>query len=104
MNLVRGLYHKSSLGLKRDRVNTEFEFGALYLFRFNDDYSLASIARAENAGIDANDKWLLENYKETSFQGDGVQVVESQLAVESFDVDGELLGITLVKPVSLSAR
>jgi lipopolysaccharide export system permease protein len=26
------------------------------------------------------------------------------LAVESFDVDAELLGITLVKPVSLSAR
>jgi lipopolysaccharide export system permease protein len=90
--------------LHLERVNTEFEFGALYLFRFNDDYSLASVARAENAGIDENDNWLLENYRETSFQDDGVQVVESQLAVETFNVDGELLGITLVKPVSLSAR
>jgi lipopolysaccharide export system permease protein len=90
--------------LHLERVNTEFEFGALYLFRFNDDHSLASVARAENAGIDENDNWLLENYRETSFQDDGVQVVESQLAVETFNVDGELLGITLVKPVSLSAR
>jgi len=90
--------------LHLERVNTEFEFGALYLFRFNDDHSLASVARAENAGIDENDNWLLENYRETSFQDDGVQVIESQLAVETFDVDGELLGITLVKPVSLSAR
>ena len=90
--------------LHLERVNTEFEFGALYLFRFNDDHSLASVARAENAGIDENDNWLLENYRETRFQDDGVQVVESQLAVETFNVDGELLGITLVKPVSLSAR
>ena len=90
--------------LHLERVNTEFEFGALYLFRFNDDHSLASVAKAENAGIDENDNWLLENYRETSFQDDGVQVIESQLAVETFNVDGELLGITLVKPVSLSAR
>ncbi len=34
----------------------------------------------------------------------GVQVVESSLAIESFDLNSELLGITLVKPVSLSAR
>lgn len=93
-----------SVILHLERVNTEFEFGALYMFRFNDDHTLGSIARADNSGIDDNDKWLLENLKETSFKDDGVQVVESSLAVESFDVDGELLGITLVKPVSLSAR
>ena len=90
--------------LHLERINTEFEFGALYMFRFNDDYSLASVARAENAGIDDNDNWLLENFSETQFADDSVQVVESSLAVESFDVNSELLGITLVKPVSLSAR
>jgi lipopolysaccharide export system permease protein len=31
-------------------------------------------------------------------------VVESSVAVESFDLDADMLGITLVKPVSLSAR
>lgn len=90
--------------LHLERINTEFEFGALYMFRFNGDYSLESIARAENSGIDDNDKWLLENFRETRFEDGGVQVVESSIAVENFDVDGELLGITLVKPVSLSAR
>jgi lipopolysaccharide export system permease protein len=54
--------------------------------------------------IDDNDKWILENFRETRFRDDGVQVVESSVAVESFDVNSELLGITLVKPVSLSAR
>jgi lipopolysaccharide export system permease protein len=87
-----------------ERINPEFQFGALYMFRFNDDNTLQSIARAENSGIDDSDKWILENFRETRFRDDGVQVVESSIAVESFDVSGDLLGITLVKPVSLSAR
>ncbi len=74
------------------------------MFRFNEDNSLRSIARAENSGIDDSDKWILENFRETRFRDDGVQVVESSRAVESFDLSGDMLGITLVKPVSLSAK
>jgi lipopolysaccharide export system permease protein len=35
---------------------------------------------------------------------DGVQVVETSHAVESFDISSEVLSIALVKPISLSAR
>jgi lipopolysaccharide export system permease protein len=90
--------------LHLERINTEFEFGALYMYRFDENDFLESIARAENSGIDDEDNWVLENFRETRFQDDSVQVVESSVAVESFDVDAEMLGITLVKPVSLSAR
>ena len=90
--------------LHLQRINPEFEFGALYMFRFNEDNTLKSIARAENSGIDDSDKWILENFRETRFRDDGVQVIESSVAVESFEVNSELLGITLVKPVSLSGR
>ncbi|HET6629847.1 MAG TPA: LPS export ABC transporter permease LptG [Woeseiaceae bacterium] len=90
--------------LHLERINTEFEFGGIYLYRFYDDNSLQSIARAENAGIDEDDKWILENFRATRFVPGGVQVVESSLAIESFDIGSELLGITLVKPISLSAR
>lgn len=90
--------------LHLERINAEFEFGALFMFRFNEDRTLKSIARAESSGIDVSDKWILENYKETRFADDSVQVVESSMEVESFDLDAEMLGITLVKPVSLSAR
>ena len=90
--------------LHLERVNTEFEFGGIYLFRFNEDNSLKSIARAENSGIDDADNWILENFRETRFNDDSVQVIESSLAVESFDLDSETLGVTFVKPVSLSAR
>ena len=33
--------------LHLEQVNTEFEFGGVYLFRFNPDNSLRSIARAD---------------------------------------------------------
>jgi lipopolysaccharide export system permease protein len=87
-----------------EHVNSDNEFGGIYLYRFNEDDTLRSIAYAENSFIDESDRWRLENFKETRFQDDGVQVVESSLAVESFDVDAELLGVTLVKPISLSGR
>jgi len=90
--------------LHLEKINAEFEFGTLYMFRFNEDNTLSAIARAENSGIDDSDKWILENVKETRFQDDSVRVVESSVAVESFELDADMLGITLVKPVSLSAR
>mgnify|MGYP001816285394 FL=1 len=87
-----------------ERVNSEFEFGTIYVFRFNEDDELASIALAENSGIDEDDNWVLENFRETRFSEDGVQVVESSMAVESFEVNAELLGSSIAKPLSLSAR
>jgi lipopolysaccharide export system permease protein len=90
--------------LHLERISSEFEFGSIYLFRFNDDYKLESIAKAENSGIDDDDNWILENLRETRFQDDGVQVVQSSVAVESFEVNAELLGSSLAKPLSLSAR
>ncbi len=90
--------------LHLERVNSEFEFGSIYLFRFNENNELASIAKAENSGIDDDDTWILENLRETQFVNDGVQVVESSMAVENFEVNAELLGSSLAKPLSLSAR
>ncbi len=87
-----------------EHVNSEFEFGGIYLFRFNDDNTLRSVAHAENSVIDEEDNWELEDFRETRFQDDGVQVVQSSRAIESFSIDSELLGVTLVKPISLSAR
>ena len=84
-----------SVYLHLERVNSEFEFGKIYLFRFNDSDELASIARADNSGIDEFDNWILENLRETKFRNDGVQIVQSSVAVESFVVNAELLGSSL---------
>ncbi len=90
--------------LHLQRVTSEFEFGRIYVFQFDDKDELRSIAQAENSGIDDADQWILENYRETRFVDDAVDIVESPLEVESFSIKGDMLGITLVKPVSLSAR
>ncbi len=90
--------------LHLERVSSEFEFGSIYLFLLDESNGLASIARAENSGIDTEDRWVLENLRETRFDDDGVRVVESSLAIEDFNIDAETLGISLVKPQSLSGR
>jgi len=90
--------------LHLERVNSEFEFGSIYMYRFNDDNELVSIAKAENSGIDEQDNWILENLRETRFRDDGVQVVASSVAVEAFEVNSDLLNSSLAKPLSLSAR
>jgi lipopolysaccharide export system permease protein len=89
--------------LHLERVNPDFEFGSLYMYKFDGD-RLASIAVAENSGIDTNDNWILENLRETEFRGDGVQVSQTSRSIESFEVDSSLLGSALAKPLSLSAR
>lgn len=89
--------------LHLERVNPDFEFGSLYMYKFDDD-RLESIAVAENSGIDENDDWILENIRETRFQRDGAQVLESQLSIESFEMNSDLLGSSLAKPLSLSVR
>jgi lipopolysaccharide export system permease protein len=90
--------------LHLERVSAEFEFGSIYMFLLNNESSLASVARAENSGIDNEDRWVLENLRETRFEDDRVRVVESSLAIETFNIDAETLGISLVKPQSLSGR
>jgi len=90
--------------LHLERVNSEFEFGSIYMYRFNVDNELVSIAKAENSGIDEQDNWILENLRETRFRDDGVQVVASSVAVEAFEVNSDLLNSSLAKPLSLSAR
>ena len=92
-----------SVFLHLERVNPEFEFGSLYMYKFDGD-RLASIAVAENSGIDKDDNWILENLRETLFQSDGVEVLQSSRSVESFEVSSDLLGSSLAKPLSLSAR
>lgn len=92
-----------SVYLHLEKVNPEFEFGSLYMYKFDGD-RLESISVAENSGIDENDDWILENLRETQFQRDGVQVLQTSRSIKSFEVSSDLLGSSLAKPLSLSAR
>lgn len=87
-----------------ERVSSEYDFGSIYVFRFDESNRLESIARAENSGVDDDGNWILHNLYETRFVDDGVQVVESSTAIEDFGIDADVLGVSLVKPQSLSGR
>jgi lipopolysaccharide export system permease protein len=90
--------------LHLERVNSEFEFGTVYLYRFDRENRLESIALADNSGLNDDDTWRLENLRETRFFDDRVQVAEVDLTTEQFEVNAELLGSGLAKPLSLSLR
>ena len=90
--------------LHLEGVSTEFEFGNLLGFRFDENGNLASILRAENAGIDNNDAWVLENIRETRFENERVRVAEATRTMERFEVSAETLGSSMAKSSSLSAR
>jgi lipopolysaccharide export system permease protein len=90
--------------IQLERVNSDFEFGSFYLYRFSDDGALESISQADNSGIDNDERWRLENFRETTFDNDGVHVAETNVALRSFEVNAELLGNALAKPLSLSLR
>jgi lipopolysaccharide export system permease protein len=87
-----------------ERVNTDYDFGSIYIYRFNPDGSLMSIAVAENSGIDRNEDWVLNDFRETRFEQDRVVISSSEVVNETFDLNSDLLGVTLVKPISLSVR
>lgn len=87
-----------------DSVSSEFDFGSIFVFKFDDANRLEAISRAENSGVDNDGNWVLHNLRETRFVDDGVQVVEATLAIEDFDLNAEVLGISQVKPHSLSGR
>lgn len=90
--------------LHLERVNSEFEFGSVYLYRFDDSNRLAAIALADNSGINDDETWRLENFRETTFFDNRVKVTEEVMTTEQFEVNAELLGSGLAKPLSLSLR
>ena len=87
-----------------ERVNTDYDFGSIYMFKLNEDKSLKAIAVAENSGIDNSEDWVLENFRETRFEDNKVTISSARKINESFELNSDLLGVTLVKPISLSVR
>lgn len=87
-----------------ERISSEFEFGGVYLFELGPDRRLKSVGHADSAGLDQEERWVFENYAETSFDDRGATAIRQPRVVEDYSVDAEVLGVTVVKPTSLSVR
>ena len=88
--------------LNVSRLTDDFQLGGVFLYKINPDDSLAAIGRADSAGVDAANQWVLSNFEETIFVGDGVKTRRSRRSTQSNDLSPDLIGLTVVRPDSLS--
>jgi lipopolysaccharide export system permease protein len=58
------------INLRRPGQGAEFD-GGIFLYELADDTALARIARADAAGIEQSNQWLLIDYAETAFAAAG---------------------------------
>ena len=87
-----------------ERITGELDLGSMYLFEFDSERRLKAIGHALNAGLDTEDRWVLDNFVVTRFDDQGATVDEVEQSVKRYNVDSELLGVSIVRPSSMSLR
>ena len=65
--------------------------GGVLLFELGEDHTLKEIARADSADIDAQSRWVLSNYAETSFLDNGVDTRSAREATQTYSLNPNLL-------------
>lgn len=79
-------------------------YGGVYVFNFDAQRRLRSVGHANNASIDENNRWQLENYVESRL---GDERVETRKAAETHlqtRLSPEFLGLAVLEPESLPGR
>src|SRR5690606_34350486 len=80
------------------------QYGGVFVFRFDEDHRLRSVARASSASIDAANRWRLENYQESRIEED--RVIPRRAASEELqtNLSAEFLGLAALSPEALTGR
>ena len=84
------------------RLGDPSRFGGVYLFRLGGGDRLASVARADSAGLGDGREWTLNNFEESRFGADGVSVRRERRFAELSGLSPELLSLTVVRPEALN--
>ena len=75
-----------------------FGFGGVYLFELDGEQGLTHIAHADTTDIDAANRWILENYAETAFEGQtGVTASTERQAVKDYGLSLDLLEFSVIR-------
>jgi lipopolysaccharide export system permease protein len=88
--------------LNISRLTDDFRLGGVYLYRMDSDGQLASIGRADSAGIDDANQWVLSNFEESVFVGSGVKTNRVRRSTQPNNLSADLIGLTVVRPDSLT--
>jgi lipopolysaccharide export system permease protein len=78
-------------------------FGGLYVFEFNDQHELKRMVKADSARLETPTHWLLQNFGESSFEGDRVIAVRKPSADFETHLSPEFLKMSAIEPSSMSA-
>lgn len=79
-------------------------FAGIFVFRFDEQRRLLSLAQASSASVGPGNEWVLENYEESLFTADGIKVSREPSRALSTRLAPEFLGLASVNPNSLSSR
>lgn len=79
-------------------------FAGIFVFRFDEQRRLLSLAQASSASVGPGNEWVLENYEESAFTPEGVEVTREPSRALPTRLAPEFLGLASVNPSSLSSR
>jgi lipopolysaccharide export system permease protein len=80
------------------RQSAENSYGGVYVFHFTPQKRLASVGHANNASIDARNRWELTGYRESRFQDERVVPSREPSTSLETNLSSEFLGLASVKP------
>lgn len=88
--------------LNVSQLSDNFHLGGIYLYRLDEEGQLTGIGRADSAGIDDANQWVLSNFEETLFVGNGVKTNKVRRSTQSNNLSPDLIGLTVVRPSGLT--
>jgi len=83
------------------RLSDDYRSGGVYLFELDSAGGLAAISRADSAGLDDDNQWVLHNHAESLFTDDGVVTRKTRRATHPNNLSPDLVGLAVVRPDSL---
>lgn len=75
----------------------------IYIYEFDDSYHLRTITDAKRATFDSEDKWMLEDVKQTRFNGQGTSSVAQDKMVWHSTLNPNILNVLLLLPEKMSS-
>jgi lipopolysaccharide export system permease protein len=84
------------------QLTDDFQLGGVYLYKLEPDGGLGGIGRADSAGVDDANQWVLSNYSESTFSARGIETRQARQTTQPNNLSADLIGLTVVRPDGLS--
>ncbi|MFL6577574.1 MAG: LPS export ABC transporter permease LptG [Povalibacter sp.] len=86
------------------RQSAENSYGGVYVFQFNPQKRLVSVARANSASIDEHNRWKLSDYRRSAFNEDHVVAEREASTSLETNLSAEFLGLASIDPDLMTLR